>query len=160
MRIAKRWGVLIAAAVLLAASLGINVFGAGAAGSESDPLVSKAYVDSVAEELRAEIKELKEAQNAEGTAAPQSTAVFTAVQVPAGQSLIGGAGTELVLRSGKATAIDNGADGVSDLTGAKDLKGGTEISLNHLLLVPRDDGRGISCSQACWVMVKGDYTIR
>lgn len=113
-------------------------------GSSEDPVVTKSYVDQKIAELKAQ----------SGT-----SGVFEAINVKAGKKLIGGAGTELILRSGKAYAIDNGADGVSDVTGAKDLAGGVSVSKNHLLLVPRDDGRGINAETELWVMVKGPYTI-
>jgi hypothetical protein len=113
-------------------------------GSKDDPVVTKSYVDSKIAEIKAQ-----------GT----SSAVFEAVFVKAGQKLIGGGGTELILRSGTAVAIDNGVDGLSDVTGAKDLLGGNAVSRNHLLLIPRDDGRGISAKTDIWVMVKGSYTI-
>ncbi|PKM85074.1 MAG: hypothetical protein CVU86_04250 [Firmicutes bacterium HGW-Firmicutes-11] len=113
-------------------------------GSAEDPVVTKSYVD-------AQIAALKTG----GTAS-----VFEPINVKAGQKLIGGAGTELILRSGDAYAIDNGVDGLSDVTSAKDLKGGVTITANHLLLVPRADGRGLEAGSDLWVMVKGSYTIQ
>ncbi len=155
----KRWLIVLVAA-LLAVILAVPAFAAETdPGSSGDPVVTKSYVD-------AQIAALKESLKAEtgtnpGTTAPSADAsdVFTAVEVKAGQLLIGAGGTELVLRSGSATAIDNGKDGVSDLTGAKDLKGGVQVEKNHLLLVPRDDGRGIAAQTDIWIMVKGAYTI-
>lgn len=113
-------------------------------GSPEDPVVTKSYVDS-------QIAALK------GSGASSET--FIAVSVQAGKKLIGSTGTEMVLRSGSAIAIDNGVDGLSDLTGAKDLIGGSDVTKNHLLLIPRDDGRGINATTDIWVMVKGSYTI-
>ena len=55
--------------------------------------------------------------------------------------------------------VDNGANGVSDLTSGIDLMTGMQVETNHLLLVPRDDGRGILVSTEAWVMVRGDYII-
>jgi hypothetical protein len=114
-------------------------------GSQDDPVVTKSYVDS-------QIAALKSS----GT----SSDTFAAVFVEAGKKLIGGTGTEMVLRSGGALAIDNGVNGLSDLTAAKDLMGGFAVSQNHLLLIPRDDGRGISAATDIWVMVNGSYTIK
>ncbi len=102
-------------------------------GTESDPLVSKSYVDA--------------------------KTMYTPIQLTAGQRLVGSEGTEIILRSGIATAIDNGANGVSDITAGADLMTGTQVGLNHLLLVPRDDGRGITAVTDIWVMIRGDYTI-
>ena len=126
--------ILIPALVLvIVAAVTAIVFAASGAGSESDPLVSQSYVD-------------------------QKTAYQT-LSIDEGQSLIGKAGTEIILRSGEATAIDNGANGVSDVTAGTDLTTGTPVELNHLLLTPRDDGRGIYAKTVIWVMVRGDYTV-
>jgi hypothetical protein len=117
----------------------------GTPGSESDPVVTKSYVDS-------QIAQLK--------SSGVSTDSYKAVQLTAGQKLIGGEGTEVILRSGEATAIDNGANGVSDVTGASDLMTGQTIALNHLLLIPRSDGRGLHAITEAWVMVRGSYSIQ
>ena len=153
--------ILVAAALMLAMSLASAAFAAGGAGTASDPIVTKSYVDDEIESLKAEIEKL--AATSGGSSAATSTsdgAVFVVVEVQAGQSVIGKEGTELVLRSGSATAIDNGSVGVSDLTAGADLMSPKAISKNHLLLVPRDDGRGIYCSTHAYVMVKGGYTIQ
>jgi len=137
-------GALILLVALSMVLHGTGVFGAeSGAGTAADPVVTKSYVD----ELFASLSD-----------APQSGS-FQVVEVSAGVKLIGGAGTELILRGGKATAIDNGIDGISDLTAGKDLKTGNAVSFNHLLLVPKDDGRGLYCEARSWVMVKGTYTI-
>jgi len=117
----------------------------GTPGSESDPVVTKSYVDSQIEQLKSS-----------GVSADS----YKAVQLTAGQKLIGGEGTEVILRSGEATAIDNGANGVSDVTGASDLMTGQFIVLNHLLLIPRSDGRGLQAITEAWVMVRGSYSIQ
>ncbi len=120
---------------LITAGTCIAAFGsASTPGSSDDPLVSKSYVDAALS--------------------------YEVVHVMAGQSIIGGAGTEMILRSGEATAIDNGANGVSDITSGADLMSGTKIETNHLLLVPRADGRGILTSTECYVMVRGEYTLK
>lgn len=143
----NRFAAILALAAVLIVGIGVaGIFAAESeAGTVSDPVVTKSYVD----ELFASM-----------SAAEPSAAVFEVVEVPAGRSLIGGAGTEMILRGGEATAIDNGKDGISDLTAGKDLKTGTAISMNHLLLIPKDDGRGIQCILKSWVMVKGGYSIQ
>ena len=105
----RKWISVIVCAVMIV-SLTAAVYAAGAAGSEDDPVVTKSYVD-------AKIAELQNGSQGSGG----ETDVFHAVNIPAGKKLIGGEGTELILRSGSATALDNGADGVSDLTGGTDL---------------------------------------
>ena len=153
---------VIVSALLIASSCFMLSFGADAApGSAQDPVVTKSYVDSVTAALTSRVDALEKAAAAVSTgSAVQAPAGFTVVQVAAGKTIIGGEGTELILRSGSATAVDNGANGVSDLTAGADLKGGTAVEKNHLLLVPRNDGRGIKCTTNCYVMVLGEYTLQ
>lgn len=114
-------------------------------GSEGDPVVTKSYVDS-------QIAQLKSSGTASDT--------YVVVEVKAGQKVLGKSGTEIILRSGEATAIDNGANGVSDMTAGTDLMTGQSIGQNHLLLVPKDDGRGIQAITDLFVMARGAYSIQ
>ncbi len=140
----KRNIVLIVVAMVVLFASWVFASDSGGPGSSGDPVVTKSYVDS----------KIAAIKNSSGSAA------FEAVFVEAGKKLIGGSGTELILRSGSASAIDNGADGLSDLTGAKDLRQGDLIEKNHLILVPRDDGRGILAKSDIWIMVKGSGSIK
>ena len=134
--------------VLILSMLAACVY--AASGTEGDPLISKSYLDEQIAALKAEF---------EKSAGSGSAAGYKAISVDAGKKLIGKEGTEIILRSGEALAIDNGANGISDVTGAADLMSGTEIKANHLLLTPRDDGRGIEARTQIWLMVRGDYSI-
>ena len=145
----KKTMTAIAVLLVLLFSLSTTSGADSAPGSEFDPLVSKSYVDMLFKDL----EESFEDKVSEGG----GSAVFQVVEVPAHTDVIGYEGTEMILRSGTAYAIDNGVDGISDLTAGADLKGGVQIQKNHHLLVPRSDGRGISCSGLCYVMIKGDY---
>lgn len=139
---------IVAGLVIVISVFAVTVAAAAAAdtpGSEGDPVVTKSYVDS-------QIAQVK------GSGAASNT--YVVVQVSAGQKLLGKGGTELILRSGEATAIDNGANGVSDMTAGKDLMTGQSVGQNHLLLVPKDDGRGIQAITDLFIMVRGSYTIQ
>ena len=175
MKTRRSWSILLAAALLLAASCFAAVFADDAVpGTAADPVVSKSYMDAQIEILQTQIKTLQEqidklsaSQGSSETPATPSTPSGTAevpkfvvVKVDAGQQLIGDASTEIILRSGTATAIAGSSGGVADLTGATDLATGTDVAKNHLLLIPVDDGRGIRCTSLCYVMVKGDYTLK
>lgn len=134
---------LLIIGLTLVAIVGISAIAIAATpGGESDPVVTKSYVD----------------QKIAGVSANGST--YVATLIPQGKSLIGGEGTEIILRSGKATAVATGVNGVTDITGAKDLKNGEAVTLEHLLIVPRDDGRGIKASVDSYVLVRGKYTIK
>ena len=134
--------------VIVFSVFAVTVAAAAAAdtpGTEGDPIVTKSYVDS---------------QIARVSSGGTASATYAVVEVSAGQKLLGKSGTEIILRSGEATAIDNGANGVSDITAGKDLMTGQSIGQNHLLLVPKDDGRGIQATTDLFVMVRGAYSIQ
>lgn len=122
------------------------VAGAGTPGSEDDPVVTKSYVDQQIAELSA------------GGSNATSDA-FKVIEVQAGKKILGKEGTEMILRGGSATVIDNGIDGISDVTSGVDLKQDVSVPRNHHLLVPKADGRGIHTKELCWVMIKGGYTV-
>ena len=133
------WG---AAAVLTAVLIGGAGFVAGRSavaattdpGSDADPLVSKSYVDQYTQ--------------------------MQVVSLKSGQTMTAEAGTEIVLRSGEAHAVETGGFGLSDVTGATDLRNGGRIPANHLLLVPRSDGRGVAADSDVYLMVRGVFTVK
>lgn len=88
---------------------------------------------------------------------------FEALELNENQTLIAGASAEIILRGGKAKAIGGAGGGLSDITSGTgaDIKTDQDVPLNHLLLISRDDGRGIKAvSKKVWVLVKGPYTIQ
>lgn len=131
-------------------------------GSEKDPLVSLSYLEKRINQLKEYIDE--KLSNIDGSNGLSSD--FEVVEILAGQSIIGKEGTEIILRGGtgngpgKAKIIALGKDGLSDLTVGKDLKKDEEVPLNHLLIVPRDDGRGVYALNDSVFLVKGRYEIR
>jgi len=138
------------------------------AGTSDDPLVSLSYLTSVFKpEIMNEVDQrvdskVSEAMASQGTAqAPAQTggAAYTAIQVLAGQTLLGSEGTELILRSGEAISVCPGSNGLVDATGGLDLLGNLTVEKNHVYIIPRDDGRGITMTTDGYVMVKGGYRI-
>lgn len=87
---------------------------------------------------------------------------FVALELAENQKLMTGESAEIILRGGKAKAIGGEGGGLSDITSGTgaDVNTDQDVPLNHLLLVSRDDGRGIKIvSKKAWVLVKGPYTI-
>ena len=138
------------AAVLCAGMLTVSLAASSDPGTGADPLVSKSYVDSRIEEA---VSGLTGSQN--GT----QTGTYTPVEVTAGQTLLGGEGTEIILRSGKAVGCCPGENGIVDTTTAAELRQNGTVTINHLLIVPRNDGRGVTASTDAWFLVKGSYQI-
>jgi hypothetical protein len=139
---------LVVIAALLAFDVALNlreIVLNAQAGSPSDPLVTKSYVD-------AQIAALRDELNAE----------FSPVFLTAGQILEGGGGAEIIFRSGRAAAFvpEGNINGVTDVTLGVDLMNGAMLSLNHLIIIPRTDGRGVQAVGDSWFMVKGSYSIR
>lgn len=143
-------------------------------GSEKDPLISLSYFENKIEELKTDItntlsKELTDKFDElktsfektvneikdKGVSAPST---FEVINVNENESIICDAGTEIIVRSGKFTAIGSISGGISDVTSGRDLVTDEEIENNHLLIVPKSDGRGISAKVAGAVMIKGDFT--
>ncbi|MCL2702034.1 MAG: hypothetical protein FWE91_00280 [Defluviitaleaceae bacterium] len=175
----KNFLTIVAASLLLCLSLTASAHASGVTpGSSADPLVSQSYVDDRFEELLQEYQDLLSnvtmhltdrhldiivedvIRTLENTGHSQAQGTtFTPVHMLAGQVLLGGEGTEIILRSGIATAYVFGQNGLSDVTLGSDIFGNEQVRLNHLLIVPRADGRGVRASTECWVLVKGTYTL-
>lgn len=131
-----------------------NAAAPGQPGSVDDPVVTKSYVDQIKAEILQQV-----GQAAPGTTAP---AALVVEQLQPGESIIGYAGTEFIVRTGNVTAIaGEKGDGLPDVTSGENIAGGQTVPLNHLLLLPRDDGRGLKVTgaQSSYIMIRGKYTI-
>ena len=128
-------------------------------GTEGDPLVSVSYIENqviprLEKYIESRILDIR------GGNSGVVASVFEVVEVNAGQEIICGAGTELILRMGKASVIATQKGGIADTTSGYDLASGAIMPANHLLVVPVGDGRGIRAQEKVIVMIKGTYSIR
>lgn len=154
-------------------------------GSVDDPVITKSYFEqnikqkvsdeltkqSITEEKVRQIisAELGKGQGSSGNAsnpAPNnsgssSSSELNVIKLEQGQILYGGAGSEIIVRTGKTIAVSSD-DGIADVTTGKDIAAGSPVENNHLLIIPRE-GRGIKPDpkqkQDIYVMVRGDYKI-
>lgn len=154
----KRIGIGLSVVVLL---LGTKVV-FSEPGSASDPLVTLSFVEKKIEQLKYYVdQKIGEGNN---NSSMELQANWEVVEVPEGKSLICKDGTEIILRSGRSTAIaiqKNGiVNGLTDVTAGKDLGIDELILSNHLIIVPRDDGRGAKAITYSYFLVKGDYEIK
>ena len=126
-------------------------------GTDRDPLVTKNYVDRKIDEIKSYID--KKFLNT-----TTKSNEFELVEVAKGKSVILGGGSEAILRNGQARSISmitNGIDnGLADVTSGNDLKMDELITLNHLLITPRDDGRGASAVTDSIFLIRGNYEIK
>lgn len=151
-------GKLISALEIFVATallLGVTVF--ANAGTESDPLVSKSYVDDKIEQV---LTIVNGGSASTDTATPVAGATYQTVYLSAGQIVLGSEGTEIIMRSGKGNVYITGVDGIVDATTGSNLTNGDVAKTNHIMIVPRGDGRGIKASEGAWFLIKGNYTVQ
>ncbi|HEY8500164.1 MAG TPA: hypothetical protein VIL89_06060 [Clostridia bacterium] len=85
---------------------------------------------------------------------------FTVVEAAKGQKVLLGAGAEVIVRSGETLAISGEFGGLADVTAAKDLTSGMQVTNQHLLISSRKDGRGLQVvSDMAFLLIRGGYTI-
>lgn len=147
--------------ILVIASISI-VLGTGVVfsepGSENDPLVSLSYLEKRLEQFKYYVDEKlsKTNNNIQGNTSNN----LEVVEIFEGQSIIGKGGTEIILRGGKAKIIAGELGGLSDVTDGKDLGMGKSIPPEHLLIIPRNDGRGAYAVTDAIFLVRGEYEIK
>ncbi|MDK2888484.1 MAG: hypothetical protein PWP72_1362 [Thermoanaerobacter sp.] len=146
----KKWPVLAALLVCGMLALGGYAHLAGAdggePGSETDPLVSKSFVEEYVARYVSE---------ALGEGRGSGDFQWRVASVPAGQEFTGGAGMEFILRTGRAVAVDPTGSGIPDVTAGTNLSAGREVAPNHLYIIPRSDGRGLRAQTDVIVMYRG-----
>ncbi|MFD2615541.1 hypothetical protein [Paenibacillus gansuensis] len=143
-----------------------NADGTTQPGSSNDPIVTKSYVDQqVAELVKKEIAKLDGTKPTvpDKPSTGAGSAAMGLVTVKPGETIVGAEGTEFVIRAGKGIAYTEDGGGLSDLTGGKDIAGGTVLAGNHYIVAPRAK-RGITADAktkvSLVVLVRGDYTIK
>ncbi|MDD4170585.1 MAG: hypothetical protein PHD36_10120 [Desulfotomaculaceae bacterium] len=103
-------------------------------GGSNDPLVTRSYVDQYVQ--------------------------WTIEELKIGQVLKAQAGTELIVRRGQAVIVDPTGNGIPDITAGADIRAGAQAPVNHLLLVPRDDGRGVKALSPVVIMYRGGALVK
>ena len=152
--------VIGAATVILAGTIVTSAIASGTAdpGSVDDPIVTKSYVDQQISQLKSSMH-----SGGTGTVTPGEVAPIIVEALSAGDILIGQAGTEIIVRGGETVAYGDGANGLPDVTGGVDIAIGKPIPTNHLLLLPRADGRGIKVKETftgtAYIMIRGPFEV-
>lgn len=154
-------------AVILTFALTSVIF--AAPGDSNDPIVVLSYLNDRLEDLIEkysldDIEEIKEQINdiggsteAPGNATP--SLALDVVEIKTGEKIICGAGTEIILRGGEAKIIGSELGGLTNVTLGKDFVTGMDVVPNNLLIVPRDDGRGVYTDSYAIFMVRGSYEV-
>lgn len=133
-------------AVCLSVVVVCTIIAMASPGSSDDPVVSLSYLEGTfLDNVRSYIDQSSQ---------------FTVVEMKEGETLIGKAGCELILRMGQAGAITTDKGGLADTTSGGDLPNNAAVPPNHLLIVPTDDGRGVKALSDVILLVKGGYDIK
>ncbi len=142
-----------------------------APGDTSDPIVVLSYLNDRLtslvkdyglediKDIKNQIGKLSENSPSTGTGGTGTSPTLEIVEINAGEKIIGGAGTELILRGGKATVVGSELGGLTNITLGKDFVSGMDVIANNLLIVPRDDGRGVYTNSYAIFMVRGTYEV-
>lgn len=137
-----------------------------APGDTNDPIVVLSYLNDRIKALINDYKldDIEDLQKkvdnlASSTGSGGSSTALEVVEIKAGEKIIAGAGTELILRGGKAFIIGSELGGITNVTAGKDFVSGMEFVANHLMIVPRGDGRGAYTNDYAIFMVRGAYEI-
>lgn len=154
----NKWITIISIGLCIVSIFCLGRFTYSEPGGEDDPLVTKSYVEKRIEQLKFYIDE--KIANLDDDGSSKCTTELEVVELESGQSLIGMAGTEIILRGGKGQVMAGESGGLSDITSGIDLKMGDTAPANHLLIVPRSDGRGIYVVDDAIFMVRGEHEIR
>ena len=155
-------------------AVGTSAYAAkGEAGSANDPLVTKSYVDSqiaaisgggslskLESTVKAQEEMIKVLTQEMNELKKQGSSSYTVVTVPEGSSITGMQGTEIIVRSGSGLVLASDGGGLQDMTEGTDLLGSSEVPKYHLVIIPREDGRGIYATKDLIVMVRGGYNIQ
>lgn len=181
----KRAGKTAALVLALLLTLGcVSAF--ASAGGANDPLVSLSYLndtflatvtekvktlisqrdESLKKELSQQIAEAEKELRQEyggttgsNTPGTYDSAAFVVVTLEKGQTLTGGTGCELLLRTGSAVCVASSSPGLIDTTGGKTISSGAALEKNHLYMATID-GRGAKATTGgTKLLVRGAYTI-
>ena len=159
----KKWKIALAAAFICFL---FTVAYAANAGSSTDPLVTKSYLDGpflkqvqslVDQAVSARKTELEQAAGQNGGTAAGN--VFTVVTLSQGKTLVGDVGCEVMLRIGTAVCGTSDSVGLIDTTTGANLGNGGSLVTNHLYMVTISTRSVTATSGTVKVLARGPYTI-
>ena len=133
-------------------------------GSSGDPLITLSYfeqkLDEFAEELSEKLKNIEpEEKDEKKEEIDLSSFTFKIINLKAGSTLTCSEGTEFIIRTGEMKAVASQSGGLSDVTTGENIDGDTIVPKNHHIVIPRNDGRGLSVVTGGAIMIKGNYEV-
>ena len=166
----KRKIALILTAVLLGLAVCLPAAAAGA-GTADDPLVTLSYLnETFLAAVQKRIDEAVASRNASLTAyidgklgsgggSAGTASSFAVVTIPAGKTLVGDIGCEVMLRVGTATLAANTDPGLIDVSTGGTLNNGGALTANHLYMATIADRTVQATAATVKLLVRGEYTV-
>jgi hypothetical protein len=125
------------------------------------------------EKLEEKLENTLQSQNTEAVTATPAAQIITSggeaaegfetIRLMRNQRIRAASGTlEIIARPGAwASVMSIHRDlGIADITSGRELLHGETAPINHLLIIPRADNRGLLIhSEVAYILVRGDYTI-
>ncbi len=137
---------IVSAGLLLFGLVAAGTAGGGEPGSVEDPLVTRSYVES---RISAVVKQHTD-----------KYMQWQVAELAPGQQLEGKAGAELIVRTGSMAVVDPLGNGIPDVTAGVNVLAGQVAAVNHHLIIPRSDGRGLAARTKAVVMFKGEVAVK
>jgi hypothetical protein len=157
----KKLLTVLIALVVLATGIGIGALAASSFGTQSDPLITKSYLDTVLTpalqsqfqtQLNSRADQLeRQISNISGG----DPANFIVVGLSSGDVLKGAAGCEIILTDGAASVSGSG---LSDITSGGAVSNGSAMTANHMYVVSVA-GSGVAADGTVSLLVRGSYTV-
>lgn len=146
---------VIAVSVILLFGVALaGAAGIGEPGSADDPLVTRSYVESqMNSRVQGQVNDTVKAH-------ADKYMAWKVADLSPGQQLEAKAGAEIIVRAGRTLVVDPVGSGIPDVTKGGNIIAGQVVELDHLLIVPRTDGRGISAQTKSIVMYRGEILIK
>lgn len=123
-------------------------------GSGGSVTVDDAMIESIADQVIAKMSQSGDLPST-GTVA----ASWKVITVPAGKTLVGQVGCEILPRFGTMTCVASASPGLINLTSGAELANGGTLLQNNLYLVTVQ-GRGAKATTDATILVNGSYTIQ
>ena len=149
MRQRKRTFIALAALVLVLAAV-VTAYAVSSYGTQSDPLITKSYLDEV---LQPQLLEEFDGMLSDG-------ADFRVVTLQNGQTLSAEVGCEVMLRIGSASASGPDSPVLVDTTSGTTLENGGAMEKNHLYMITIVSNGLKATADGTKVLVSGSYTIK
>ena len=147
--------------VILTSTVTISHYGDAATkgGTESDPIVTKSYVDKQISSLKTDIDSLtKEVSSLKTQLKKVKDGKY--ITVKKGKTLIMKTGCQVIVYSGSMTMVGEKGTYLTDATAGKKIAVGTKVSNRRIIVSAISDTRGLKANKESQVLVSGSYSIK